>query len=269
MGSCNGLLCLVTQPYDVVFLNPTTREYKQIRDVPNRTEPSLLCGFGFVDDVDDFRFVRIGEVVEIYSLRSDTWRVVESELIGYKTHLFSKAIYVNRAIHWVVIINGLSKIIAFDVVQEKFGIVASPDDVGNSAGCYGFGLLGGRLCVGLERVDGGNQLWVMDEYGVKESWRRVLEGEALMNMQPLWCVDERVVLLLVDMRKLAFVDLRDGRFRFVGLEGDYGRFYSGVGDVNGDVCDVTERYVMDVFVESHVSPNFRRSGGNVSFFLSL
>lgn len=283
IGSSNGLLCVFTQPEDVVVFNPATMECKQIPRIQNREArslPPLLYGFCYVEAIDDYKFVKVedlGKEVEIYSLKTNSWKVIDINLKGYEQKRFSPAVPLNGVIHWVVSKEGFSEIIALDLVKERFDVVPSPEVLRNAEGLFSVACLRDRLCLVMGRRDYRNEVWVMNEYGVKASWARVLVADPLLYLQPLCYLGvKETMLFLINMRELAFCDPKNGKFKFVELDGVCSRQYDldvvsyedEDEDDGGDA--VTVWFDMDVFVESLVSPHFGSvcsAGGSLSFFL--
>ncbi|TXG71268.1 hypothetical protein EZV62_006203 [Acer yangbiense] len=74
----NGLLCIVLEKCFWLY-NPSTRERKQVKF---QGDPKFCLGFGFsyIDSIDDYKFVRLHhleKIVEIYSLRKNSWKSIE------------------------------------------------------------------------------------------------------------------------------------------------------------------------------------------------
>ncbi|CAH1430864.1 unnamed protein product [Lactuca virosa] len=64
------------------------------------------------------------------------------------------------------------KILAFDLGAETFREIPPPDSILHHPKIryHVLGVLGGKLCVMSGVDDGGCEVWVMDEYGLAESW---------------------------------------------------------------------------------------------------
>ncbi|XP_026444005.1 F-box protein CPR1-like [Papaver somniferum] len=123
---------------------------------------------------------RSQSVFEIYSLRSNSWKGLKTTPYYFPGEL-KPGVMVNGFMHWWAInrIAGYEAIIYFDLSDEIFkevavlegpmlhdGEVADSEYENNNVG-----VLGGCLCVlhkTFDRVD----VWVMQEYGVKESWTK-------------------------------------------------------------------------------------------------
>lgn len=194
LGSCNGLLCVYSAclPCDITIWNPSTKEYKQLPEPSNSSTYNIdYYGFAYDFKIDDYKVVRIVDYiqdqedpinsdVEVYTLRTNAWKSIGSIPYYFPSDKYCGVI-VNGGLHWlgVGIDDGDDLIVAFDISEETFkGLVVvegpmlhapeSDDEVDNNS----LGVLGGSLCLLFkeygERVD----VWVMQEYGVKESWNK-------------------------------------------------------------------------------------------------
>ncbi|KAI9196426.1 hypothetical protein LWI28_023826 [Acer negundo] len=260
IGSCNGLLCVLTEPNDLVVFNPCTNECKQIPDFRSRIvyEPPSLHGFGYAESIDDYKFVKIehpGKFVDVYSLRKDSWTSIQNNL-HFVDKCYMQGIPLNGAIHWMVNkLEDSSLIAAFDLVEEKFKTLPPPDILLDNDCIYTLGLLRGNLCLVTEKRDQRNQLWIMKEYAVKSSWTRIVISDLFFSLQPLCYLNtSETMLLFIDMQHLVFCNPKDGKFKYVKVDGIQNRdddVTDEVDDVGDDWCDV------DVYVESLVSPNYK------------
>ncbi|GMN36497.1 hypothetical protein TIFTF001_006060 [Ficus carica] len=206
VGSSNGLLALESGKH-IILWNPTTRRYRKLT-LPRLVQPAVY-GFGHDPVNDDYKMVRvmsfglpfggIGQQisrnkVEVYSVKSNTWKPVND--FPYHFHSWSESgVLVSNALHWVVYRElcimlpsmttcyGSSLIIAFDLVTGEYREVPLPFNKNNGVRMT-VGVLGGSLCAifnylvrdiktnegySSDHVD----MWVMKEYGVKESWTKL------------------------------------------------------------------------------------------------
>nr|XP_011460760.1 PREDICTED: F-box/kelch-repeat protein At3g23880-like [Fragaria vesca subsp. vesca] len=181
IGSCDGLVCLKVGDCCVerVFLwNPCTRECVEAKERNGEDVRifSLHHGFGYDYNSDDYKVLKVYHktttcISMIYTLRTDSWRRIQDYPRG-AFPLEKCATYVNGALHWLAKIRQNDPfIIALDLTSETYMEVAVPD-YGTGSSFEGVGALEGCLCV---LVDGKEtDLWVMKEYGVKESWTKFL-----------------------------------------------------------------------------------------------
>ncbi|CAN4092894.1 unnamed protein product [Withania somnifera] len=190
LGSVNGLICLVIEDNDLVLWNPSIRLFKKLPDCRlrfvnsgNAIPTSVIYGFGYDESSDDYKVVGVLCIernnilhhveVEIYSLKSDSWRSKDDITDGVE--LIKPCKFVNGKLHWVNnVIGGFHKdknIISIDLVDEKWGKVEQP--------CYGgvnfflkLEVLGSDLSVVCNFMKSHANVWIMREYGVKESWTK-------------------------------------------------------------------------------------------------
>ncbi|TXG71236.1 hypothetical protein EZV62_006171 [Acer yangbiense] len=170
--ACNGLL-FFNLGKCLWLYNPSTRERKQVPDFDFMMSTEL--GFGYADSIDDYKLVRlhrIGQIVDVYSLRKNSWTSIKHDLcIKYMIRKLT-GFPLNGAIHWWI--NGIeckTEIIAFDLVEEKFKTLPLPSEFHNSF----LGVFRGYLCSSNGFECDTYQFWIMKEYGVKESWTRILK----------------------------------------------------------------------------------------------
>ncbi|PQM41109.1 F-box/kelch-repeat protein [Prunus yedoensis var. nudiflora] len=184
-GSCNGLVCIMPQPEAFFIFNPTTRESLRVPDCPM---PSHICppepqevmfhhaySFGYAPSIDDYKFVKVayGCMVLIFSLKSSSWKRVQD--FPYKHHLEKSGTTLNGVVHWLcrrLEVGGTCVIAAFDLAQEKFSDLPPPESVTDYKR-FTTGVLRGCLCL-LHQHDRRHSFWIMNKYGVKESWTMIM-----------------------------------------------------------------------------------------------
>lgn len=108
-------------------------------------------------------------VVSIYSLRTNSWKKIESSSFHHSGFGYKSGVFVSGALHWVASTSASDFIVALDLADEKFRIVPSPISVGDNE----LTVLGGCLGVASKRYnDSHEDIWVMKEYGVRDSWTK-------------------------------------------------------------------------------------------------
>ncbi|XP_026448509.1 F-box protein CPR1-like [Papaver somniferum] len=194
LGSCNGLLCVHSagSPCVITIWNPSSNEYKQLPEPSNHSSNNIdYYGFNYDYQIDDYKVVRIVDYiqdqedpinsdVEVYTSRSNSWKSIRS-IPYYFPSDKNCGVILNGALHWLGVgtDDGEDLIVAFDISEETFeglavieGPVLHPPESDDEVDNNSLGVLGG--CLSLlykvygERVD----VWVMQEYGVKESWNK-------------------------------------------------------------------------------------------------
>ncbi|KAK4356867.1 hypothetical protein RND71_022477 [Anisodus tanguticus] len=186
VGSVNGLICLAIEENDLFLWNPSIRKFKKLPD----SRPTLRCGYYFMygfgyDEVhDDYKVVGIFCIfgsgssydveVKIYGLKSDSWRNVDDFQGGLLLNDSGK--FVNGKLHWATTArlgeyNGWD-IISIDLTDEKWGKVEQPCyEEGNFD--FVLGVLENDLSVLCNYHKTRADVWVMKEYGVKDSWTKM------------------------------------------------------------------------------------------------
>ncbi|XP_026417469.1 F-box/kelch-repeat protein At3g06240-like [Papaver somniferum] len=144
LGSCNGLVCIRPRFDLICFWNPSTKDHRIVSKVQQTETPSSWCRFGFGYDLNtqDYRLVsferfmdeRRGSQIMVYSLASNSWSTTPYNMpYTLACRARPTSLYFNEALHWLT------------------------DD--------------SKVLVGILPGDRGN-VWVMEEYGVRESWTK-------------------------------------------------------------------------------------------------
>ncbi|XP_076888695.1 F-box/kelch-repeat protein At3g06240-like [Bidens hawaiensis] len=247
LGSCNGIV-LAKDELDSIFLtNPTTRQLWKVPVNPYALpdhESFIMYGFGYDSSSDDYKLVSISfwdtdnehnpyctdMFVSVYSLRNNSWRRLNNSPYDHAVGHLTSGVLVNQKLHWLTTTRPgyASKIVAFSLENEEFSEIELPSLVDNEKGVFNeLVVLGGKLCMFGTPV--GNDLWVMEEYGVGESWTQVcIDGVELDDVKPVCMVegsDRDIVLGGEDEVVVYNVDER--RHRSVRVEGVTGGFAIG------------------------------------------
>ena len=149
-----------------------------------------------MDDVPDGNYFRKDEQVSVYSLRSDSWKTtVMPALIFPKDYVRTRialgesesSVVVSASIHWLISgcieIGRLlhkkwsDEIVAFDLSSEEFKLIEGPSSLNSSS--FKFiefkcASLFGCLSLITESSSWNIKIWVMKEYGVRDSWTAYL-----------------------------------------------------------------------------------------------
>ncbi|KAE8021742.1 hypothetical protein FH972_007607 [Carpinus fangiana] len=208
LGPCNGILCLAgslkmtkdgdLQPgYEMVLWNPATRESKMLppTDMPTSTFTSNF-GFGFDPKTNDYKVIRILNFdfrqckVEVYSLSTNSWRVIDSSpdpSLFIKLPRFPSCL---RGVHyWWAHADDYCHhdgLISFDMRNEVFqkllphlrrGFFLHPEDIAVFNDSVTLIL---RYCCEVERwID----ILVLNESGVESTWTR---GFTIRRIPTFW-----------------------------------------------------------------------------------
>ncbi|KAM3396572.1 hypothetical protein P3S68_000084 [Capsicum galapagoense] len=195
-GCCNGLLLLSAHESIkyLVLWNPTIRKHKNLPEFRPRRKGSYyrpVYGFGYDEVHHDYKVMGIcyhynandsvdDVEIKVYSLRSDSWISIdycgETNFIknndgSYVDELDSPADLANGKLHWNM---GREKkdIVSFDIANEKWGKVEKPSSYGVGETEWFVRTMGSDLCVFTKYKETHFCIWVMKEYGVKQSWMK-------------------------------------------------------------------------------------------------
>ncbi|KAL6566801.1 hypothetical protein OROMI_015205 [Orobanche minor] len=187
-GSCNGLLLLLhcyEGGSELSIVNPITRESRQLPPLPGNTKNypcSFVFGFGYCSYADDYVVIIPVLPYSIrrpaaYMFKRNKWETIEN--VPFYFH--HRGAFVNGAIHSVGY-DGPNRIIyAFDLAAVAFRVLELPEGLKKSKRNTIINLpmcvLGGCLCLVNELMDQETdicevEIWVMKEYGVRDSWTK-------------------------------------------------------------------------------------------------
>ncbi|KAI9122710.1 hypothetical protein K1719_006550 [Acacia pycnantha] len=212
-GQCNGILCL-SGPSHLILWNPATKEVKAI---PERKFSYLsVIGFGFDPITKDYKIVRLlcdeKDSIEVYILSSDRWRTIYLDNVPYRLwQNGSWNSYLNGFYHWLGPSEGDDTyILSFDFSKEVLGVIKLPLEVSRSP--ESVGVLGGSLaCAGFSRY-GNFEIWVMNEYGVENSWTKKFQIESnLYVVRMLGLLRENEILVEENYKRLISYNLQNQR----------------------------------------------------------
>ena len=225
IGSCNGLLALQRHwRNEVYLLNPSTKKHQLLPNIVfdseshhNKTVIDQF-GFGYDASIDDYKMVRIvmrKKQVFVYSLKTNSWKRVQdfSYHSALTATLRGRGAVVGGALNWVELEWDCHPLLitAFDLKNENFFVVPLPDEMTNEKSSFTYfsnlSVLGGCLsvtCANRRNNTRNNDyydIWVMKEYGIKESWTKLfsfspsLEGAYLKTIAYSECGNKVLVRL--------------------------------------------------------------------------
>lgn len=266
IGSCDGLIALLNYDSDRIALwNVSTKKYHLLPQFL-RDADDLMAGqhvYGFGRHADDYRLVRIANyfavgVTEIcmYSLKSNCWRMIDNFLPYSSYFLCGVGVFVNGTFNWIgefmeIEMRGKGFVVSFDLGSEVFRELSLPDVIERERG-RGTNLrvlvLGGCLCLIYGyRNQPMYDIWVMKEYGVKDSWVKMYSflydeptrPPCFPHLMVYYNGGDKVISFEVHGRNVIWCDLEVGEPEIVKIN-----------RLPSYIIDVT------VYVESLVSPDF-------------
>ncbi|XP_026377683.1 F-box/kelch-repeat protein At3g06240-like [Papaver somniferum] len=204
LGSCNGLICMgnltdldyATNLYkngSICIWNPSTREYKKIQvpgrhfDLYSKSTFNIRYGFGYDCIINDYKVVRIsgsgnpgGLKTEVYQLRSSAWNCTETKSYKFPYERRSRGLLFNGALHWLGVAitqeTSTEVIMSFDISNERIVDVPLPEEailhLGSTKARKNLRMLSDCLCSVINLSGTRTDIWVMQELGVRESWRK-------------------------------------------------------------------------------------------------
>ncbi|KAI3457724.1 hypothetical protein Pfo_014387 [Paulownia fortunei] len=206
IGSSNGLLCLINTLFSesIYLYNPFTRDYLELPKNFEFQDQIVVYGFGFHPITNDYKVIKIAyytnsfyhhmarhfqgfkanynrqaSEVQIYSLSSNIWK--NKEVVPYRLEKWSSpGVLVSGRLHWVSRwgkYNGRLEriIVSYDLADDSFHVINNPGSASGSFGrwvsCH-LAALDGCLCaaVPVPPGHGAFSIWIMQQYGVNESW---------------------------------------------------------------------------------------------------
>ncbi|XP_026420419.1 F-box/kelch-repeat protein At3g06240-like [Papaver somniferum] len=205
VGCCNGLFCLLIHNrggIDYCLWNPSTGDCKRIPSPPDQFDYSLHgysaikgYGFGYDSKSDDYKFVCITtdfncnlSAVQIYSLKSDSWKQVKRNLnipwlLPLRTDL-QYAVFCNGALHWQTS-SSSKELIALGMTDELIGGISPPENSNfdeDPDDTTRIGMLDGCLSMLYSSTTLGIEVWLMKDYGEKESWTKIYSIPKLTSL---------------------------------------------------------------------------------------
>ncbi|CAI9771098.1 unnamed protein product [Fraxinus pennsylvanica] len=255
VGSCNGLICIAINEKDLFLWNPSVRKSKKLPDVdvPMGRGFCIVYGFGFDETTEDYKVVGIfcafgnaggcETMVKIYSLKTNSWRRIEDFKGGVP--LDDSGMFAQGKLHWSASPGeGFSSgwdIVSLDLKREIYGTVEQPN-YGEGDFTSVLGVLGECISVLCNYQKTRADVWVLKEYGVKESWTKVISipyiydpGKYMYSM-PLCILPNGEVLLALGSSFVVY-NLKDNSFK------------------SPKITNVTDFLGAITYVESLVSPD--------------
>ncbi|KAK3031313.1 hypothetical protein RJ639_035219 [Escallonia herrerae] len=192
IGSCNGFLCLYRTSQKPVYYicNPILNEYTVLPHLtPSTSEYTYLnySGFGFCLKMKQYKVIRfmcvtsldpivdstMRTVAEIHTLGTKSWRSIGDAPCPRGWGPLDP--FLNGALHWITRSDSpFDLLCSFDLETEQFQPLPPPTqfdaDYMKKISWIAIGSRGGCLCICCVFEDVEFMVWVMKDYGLKESW---------------------------------------------------------------------------------------------------
>ncbi|KAI3459039.1 hypothetical protein Pfo_015702 [Paulownia fortunei] len=167
--------------------NPSTRKSKNLPDFDARLmhiKHGFITkfGFGFDESSGDYKVYAVFSLIwidcryqaigKVYSLKADSWENIKSFKDGSPFDEGGK--FASGKLHWSKNsgLNSRWDICSFDLKSEVYGVVEQPSYA--EGGFYPNLDALGCLCVLCDYPKTSADVWVLKQYGVKESWDKVV-----------------------------------------------------------------------------------------------
>lgn len=178
-GSCDGLVCLYDAQYEMIHIwNPAMHIVKCI---PIKRPPhDVICyWFGRIGDEDDEYELILGTTSHMHLIRlyidNDSWKSTQVR----KNYFYSRKIgtLFNGIIHWHAFERSwdftyVPTIVSYDSRNDAIGEISPPETINRHfivGEVYGYLSI---MSVNFETME--FEIWAMKEYGVKESWTKLM-----------------------------------------------------------------------------------------------
>ncbi|XP_019179780.1 PREDICTED: F-box/kelch-repeat protein At3g23880-like [Ipomoea nil] len=218
LGSCNGLFCFRAKPYQIMIWNPSLNG--NVKTIPDVWQFSYISIFGYGYDMhnDDYKVVYAyygdnnGDdeyVVLVYSFKLGTWKRCDR---GFSSGFVYPriAVFVSGSLNWCN--NNLDdgdwnwNIISFNLTTETAKAIALPSHEHGAAICVAESR--GLLFAGFH-LKRQMEVWVMNEFGVEESWTKLVCISNLPVHHPLPRGSENTAYMALCNAKLTIVHVSE------------------------------------------------------------
>ncbi|KAJ4894427.1 F-box/kelch-repeat protein [Raphanus sativus] len=211
VGTCNGLVCFHVDYNKSFYLwNPTIK-------VQQRLPGSDL-------ETGDEQRHELKTEAMIYSTRQKLWRRRSSSNTCFPSGVVlanksRSGIYINGTLNWAATnssssSSSVSTIISYDMSRDVFKELLGPGCC--KRGCFTLTLGDLRGCLSMVcYCKGANaDVWVMKEFGERDSWSKLLSIPGLTEfVRPLW-ISRGLVVLLEFRSGLALYNCSTGKFQY-------------------------------------------------------
>ncbi|XP_028759928.1 F-box protein At3g07870 isoform X2 [Neltuma alba] len=188
VNSCNGLLCLsgVEKDDPIWVCNPILGEYVTIPPASEGRNSGSFVGLGFCAATNRYKVLQTFHPkvkwsgndyldAEIYHMDTGTWKSIGYAPCALVAPSFNS--FLRGSLHWVPSAGGSSEYIySFNFETEEFGSVSPPPCLDGTkrqiSNDLRLGVVEGCLFVCVFGDSRKFDIWVMKDYGVKESWTR-------------------------------------------------------------------------------------------------
>ncbi|KAM1038274.1 hypothetical protein ACFX13_033715 [Malus domestica] len=246
LGSCNGLVCLEIDfgefPYNIILWNPSTGDTNVLPEPPYVDRNKIFYGLGYDSSAEDYKLILgsrdsttsteepFRSMIHVFTVKSNSWRTCRG--LYYLEKNDQRGCFLNGALHWIQLQRRSSKIVSFDLAEENFKSTLSLPQRDDRDIFVGIGTSQDCLFVYTSALqDKTFSIWIMKEYGVKESWTRVAKISSTrlarqifvdfcdLTVMPVCIFESGEVLLDHEGRILVIYNPRQKTYRII-IEAD-------------------------------------------------
>ncbi|XP_004298211.1 PREDICTED: F-box/kelch-repeat protein At3g23880 [Fragaria vesca subsp. vesca] len=240
LGSCHALVLLEKDEILLLLWNPSTGETRVFPKPALQEKDLIFHGLGYDPSTEDYKIILghsdpLKTVIEVFSVKRNAWRTYIDLECGKQSMQDLQGCYLNGAIHWINISFMKSSIISFSLADNRFEETLPLPDLGPDRSfeltCLGIGTAKNRLFVYSGPDCSCLSIWVMKEFGVGESWTRVVHvpselirqdfGRGEHGLKPVCILDSGQVMIAHDEKCLLLYDPKARTFRKIIHEDIY------------------------------------------------
>ncbi|GAU38064.1 hypothetical protein TSUD_318580 [Trifolium subterraneum] len=219
ISSCDGILCLTLDGRRSALLcNPFLRKYSELPSLENhrkreysyqREVKSCLFSFGYDNFNDVYKVIAIScfkdknNEVDVYTLGTNYWRSIQD--FPYSTcNMYHPGVFVGGTVNWLAyhVSNGsfCRVIVSLDLEKESYQKIPKPDLEEDYCALM---IFRDCLCI-FASSNMFLDIWIMKEYGIKESWTKLYNIPYVGNQSPFPITgyisdDDQVLFSLFDL----------------------------------------------------------------------
>ncbi|MCD7466557.1 hypothetical protein HAX54_003371 [Datura stramonium] len=218
LGSCNGLICLTSDTFTLMLLNPCTGKFNIFPDSMLRNKGGgcyVRYGFGYDASVEDYKVVKIfsfpqiegrhENVVNVYSLKANSWSTIQGFSSGSLNGKLG--VFANGALHWEArqshCSSGFWEIVTLDLAVMRYGKIALPSYEDDGGIYWTLGVSRGYLVACCNYEPNSADMWMMKEYGVEKSWTKLVTISSPVDrwdyISPLFVAEENCDEVLLQL----------------------------------------------------------------------
>ncbi|XP_058728155.1 F-box/kelch-repeat protein At3g23880-like [Vicia villosa] len=234
VGSCHGILCFRFS--DMLFLwNPSIRKFKKLPSLDEEytTPHGFFFGYDNLSDtykvivlccesiLRDFKFQ-----VNVLTLGTTSWRTLQvNDNLKNSLIMDKSGKFVSGAINWLTYRHKHSSwvILSLDLEKEFYRELPQPDYGGVNVVDFNLDVLRDCLCI-LSHAHTFSDVWLMKEYGNKDSWTKLFRLPHTRNLgscphvSAIYVSHDDQVLFDIQREELVVYNSRDGTFKDPGIQ---------------------------------------------------